>query len=92
VKGQIQQSIAANSTYSVSMAELQTAVGWAPSSSEFHANIIVSDASGGVPYATVSQQILNTQLGGSIDMSMACAVNAPQTSTTGGTTGGLNGY
>jgi hypothetical protein len=91
VKGQVQQAIGANSTYSVSMASLQNAVGWSPSSTEYHANLIISDATGGVPYATVSQQIVNNQLGGSIDMSMACAVNPPQTSANPAG-GGLNGY
>jgi hypothetical protein len=91
VKGQTQQTIGPNATYSASMSQLQSAVGWTPTSTEFHANLIVSDTTGGVPYATVSQQIVNNTLGGSIDMSMACAVNKPQTSS-GTAGGGLNGY
>jgi hypothetical protein len=91
IKGQIQQTIGANSTYSTSMAALQTAVGWSPISSEFHANLIVSDTTGGVPYAMVTQQIVNNKLGGSIDMSEACAVNPPQPSSAA-PGGGLNGY
>jgi hypothetical protein len=91
VKGQTTVTVGPNATSSWPMEQLQQMVGWAPSSSELHANIIVTDTTGSAPAEVVSQQIV-TPLGGNIDMSEACAVNPPQTNSGGTVGGGLNGY
>jgi hypothetical protein len=71
-------SINANETMTKNFSEIETALGWTPTSAQPHANVFITDPSltVGAPLITLSQAIRNATLNGNIDMSTACAVNA----------------
>ena len=91
IQGQFNIQIPANASYEMPFSFFQTSAGWAPNSTQDHANLIVTDVSGAPPYEMMSQSIQNAALGGSINMTTECAVNAPVVASTGAS-GGLNGY
>ena len=85
-------TIQANSSLSMSNAKLQQDIGWTPTSSQVHANIIVTEVSNQAPAELLSAVVVNNKatLSGTTNMSFACAVNAPPApaSNGGGTIGG----
>ncbi len=90
VKGQVPVTITANTTYIKPMSFFQDAVGWTPGSGEFHANLVVTNAAGGAPAVMLGQSIVNQTVSNAlVNMSAACAVNAPVAASTGG--GGFGG-
>jgi hypothetical protein len=90
VRGTVNVPTAPNASYSIPMSSLESQSGWAPTATQFHANLVVTDPSGGPPYNMLGQSIVNSQLAASINMSTTCAVNATTSSYAGGP--GLNGY
>jgi hypothetical protein len=90
VKGAVNVQTAANASYTMPMSFFQNAVGWTPTENQFHANLVVTDPSGGPPYNLLGQSIVNQQLSATINMSTVCAVNTSAGSYSGGP--GLNGY
>jgi hypothetical protein len=88
--------IGANTTYAVPFSFFENAIGWTPSASQLHANLVVTNAASTSTSVTLAQSIVNQSLGGEIDMSVACAINAvsaPAAVTTAfaGTLVGANG-
>jgi hypothetical protein len=83
---------APNASYSMPFTFFEQQSGWAPSASQFHANIVVTDPAGGPPYNVLGQSIVNSVLSANVNMSTACSVNKP--AGTGDYSGGpgLNGY
>ncbi len=83
-------TIAANSSLSMSVSKLQQDIGWTPTSSQLHANIIVTEIANQAPAEVLTAVVVNNSsaLAGTTNMSFACSVNAPPASTTGGTIGG----
>lgn len=90
VRGTVNVLTAPNASYSIPMASLESQSGWSPTASQFHANLVVTDPSGGPPYNMLGQSIINQQLAASINMSTTCAVNSSTSTYAGGP--GLNGY
>lgn len=85
-------TIAANSSLSMSNTKLLQDIGWTPTGSQLHMNIIVTEVANQAPTEMLTAVVQNTSaaLSGTTNMSFACAVNAPPASTTGdgGTIGG----
>jgi hypothetical protein len=77
----------ANASYSIPFSQIQSAINWTPNG-QLHANLVVTDPSGAVPYILLGQSIFNTELNANINMSPTCAVNAPVPADTGGGFGG----
>ena len=75
--GQMDFPAAANASYTIPWATIQNQVGWSPMPGEPHANLIVTDPSGAPPAIVLGQSIINNELGVSLNMTTACAVNAP---------------
>jgi hypothetical protein len=90
VLGAINVPTQPNASYSIPMSSIQSQLGWTPSSSQFHVNLVVTDPAGGPPYNMLGQSIVNQSLAANISMSTMCAVNAASTEYSGGP--GLNGY
>jgi hypothetical protein len=82
--GQVNQTIAANAILSLTSSQLESLVGYSPTSMP-HVNIVLSNITGGSLPLHVTHNINNDRLGGSINMSETCAMNAVQfiPSTTG---------
>jgi hypothetical protein len=74
--GQVNQTIAANGTLTLPVAQLESLINFLPNSTQFHINIVVSNAAGGELPVRVTQAIRNAQFGGDINMSGACAINS----------------
>ena len=74
--GTMSETIGANDTLLLPESQIETQIGFYPSSSQYHINILFTNAAGGAPPIEVGQSIVNNQLGGSINMSGACAVNS----------------
>ena len=90
IKGQFNVPITANTTFVQPMSYFQTQVGWTPAAGEFHANLVITNAAGGAPAVMVGQSIINQTVSNAlVNMSNACAVNAPVVAATGG--GGFGG-
>jgi hypothetical protein len=79
--------VPANGLVTEPFSALQTLVNWTPTSSQLHANVVVGSASSTNPVILV-HSITNATLGGSINMTSACAVNAPSSSSSSGSSGG----
>ena len=78
-------TVGANASLSLAFTKIQQDIGWTTNASQLHANIIVTDITNQAPVEVINVAILNTQLGGTINMSTTCAVNAPPATTkTGG--------
>jgi hypothetical protein len=75
--GQFNQAISANSTLTLPVTQIQTQLDFSPTSAQQHINLIITNAAGGLVPIELSHTIRNAHLGGNIDMSVACAVNAP---------------
>jgi hypothetical protein len=81
--------VGANSSISLSMAQIQQDIGWSATPNvQLHANLIVTEVTNQAPAETVGVVIVTKQLGGSVNMSNTCAVNAPPAPGGGGTIGG----
>ncbi len=91
VLGAINVPTAPNASYVIPMSSLQSQMGWTPNSTQFHVNIVVTDPSGGTPYVTLGQSIINQSLAANVSMGTTCAVNNSAASSYSGG-GGLNGY
>ena len=88
--GTMNQRIGANSTVTMSMQSIQSGMGLG-TPSQNHVNLFFSDVSSGAPYVTVSHVETNNSLANAtFNLTNACAVNAPATTSTGG--GGFVGY
>ena len=74
------QTIAANGTLTMAESQLETLLGFTPTSSQLHLNIVVTHTGGAAPPVTVAQSIRNVSLGGEINMAQVCAVNAASAS------------
>ncbi len=96
-RGQVSFTLQPNETRSLAfVSQMQTASGvtWT-STTEGFANVVITDASGASPYASVTALIdMSGKLGigAATNMSTVCAVNAPTTSTGGGGFGGGDIY
>ncbi len=77
-------TVGANSTLNLTFVQLQQAIGWSTSDNQLHANIIITETSNQAPAEVLTSFIVNKALGGAVNMSSACAVNAPPAATTGG--------
>jgi hypothetical protein len=89
--GQLTRTVGANATLAIPFSDIESALSFTPTSSQAHVNVFLNDPTGSQPYATFSQAIVNNNLSAQINMSTACAVNAPANSSgTGG--GGVVGY
>lgn len=87
--GSTSYTIAANATLSLAFTKIQQDIRWTAGSSQLHANIIVSEIFDQPPTESVGVSIVNTKLGGVVNMAYACAVNAPPANpASGGGTGG----
>jgi len=85
VKGQTTLALGANTTSIQPFTYYQNAVGWTPAAGELHANLVITDPSGVYPAVTVGQSIINQTVSGAlVNMSTACAVNAPVAAASGG--------
>lgn len=83
--GSKQYTIGANASLNLDFAKIEQDIGWATNASQFHANVIVTDITNQAPVEVINVAIVNTKLGGTINMSTTCAVNAPPATTkTGG--------
>lgn len=91
VRGQMNVTLAANESRSLSMASIESSVNWQPTAEESHANIVVTDPTGAAPTVLLGQSIVNQSLSANISMSTACAVNPPSSSGGGGGLGGGGG-
>jgi hypothetical protein len=74
--GNVVQTIAANGTLTITENQLETLLGFTPTSTQLHINIIVNHSSGAAAPVTLTQTIRNIQLGGEINMGQVCAVNS----------------
>jgi hypothetical protein len=88
VVSQTNVATAANTSYSMPFSFFENAINWQPTASQVHANIVVTDPSGAAPSVVLAQSINNTALSANINMTTACAVNAPSSSSGGGFGGG----
>jgi hypothetical protein len=86
--GSFNVNAAANSVYEFPASTLQSSANFTPTASQIHMNVYIFDAAGSPP-AMVGQSIINAGLqNAQINMSTACAVNAP-VSSSGGVSGGI---
>lgn len=74
--GTLVQTISANGTLTLAESDLETQLGFHPTSSQLHLNIVVTHTSAATAPVTLSETIRNVQLGGEINMSEMCAVNS----------------
>jgi len=74
--GQFNRTIAANATIVLSASDIETQLNFTPTSTEPHINVVITKSGGGVAPVKVTHTIVNAQLGGEINMTEACAVNA----------------
>ena len=74
--GQINQTISGNSTLTLGDFQLEGLVGFSPTSSQSHINVVVTNAAGGSLPVRTTQTIRNSSLGGDINMGESCAINA----------------
>ncbi|MGE4063049.1 MAG: hypothetical protein AB7E79_06745 [Rhodospirillaceae bacterium] len=86
--GQMDFAAQANASYTIPMSQIESTIGFNPSESQVHVNLIVTDPTGSPPQVLLSQTIVNNTLNVTLNMTTACAVNAP---ATGGDGGGLPG-
>ena len=87
-------TVSANASLSLSFSQIQQDIGWTPNpATQLHANMIVTEAGNHAPTEVLSAVVVNNQLGGTANMSFACAVNAPPPPSTGGGSigGGISG-
>lgn len=87
--GQMDFPTRANASYTIPWSQIQSTVGFNPTASQVHANLIVTDPSGAPPAVVLGQTVVNNALGVSINLTTACAVNKP--AAAGGDGGGLPG-
>ncbi|MBX7200360.1 MAG: hypothetical protein K1X51_13425 [Rhodospirillaceae bacterium] len=80
--GSVVQTIAANGTLTMAESQLESLLGFTPTSSQLHLNIVVTHTSGAAAPVTLTQTIRNVQLGGEINMGQVCAVNAVSATVT----------
>lgn len=74
--GAVNFNMTANNTQSVEFSEIESVLGFQPSSNQFHANIIFSaQNTGGIYYGLAAQGINNLQLEAYTNMSVACGIN-----------------
>lgn len=88
-----ERTVGANQSFSIPFyapanpqGSLQSMVGWQPTSSELWANVLITEKTGVRPLAIATGAISNTELAGSSNMSTACAITAPPTTTLTSTT------
>ncbi len=67
-------------------ASLQNLVGWTTTSSQLYANVTITDTSGIAPQAYAMVVYNNPGLGGSFNMTTACAINPPVSAAVSSTT------
>lgn len=79
-------TVGANSSLSMSVTKLQQDIGWTPSGSQLHANIIVTEIANQQPAEVLTAVVQNSNPAGTTNMSFACSVNAPPAASTGGGT------
>jgi hypothetical protein len=87
--GQMDFPTRANASYTIPWSQIESTIGFNPTTDQIRANMIVTDPSGAPPQILLGQTIVNNTLGVSLNMTTACAVNKPV--TTGGDGGGLPG-
>jgi hypothetical protein len=75
LKGTYSGVAAPNATYALPMADLEAAIGWVPTVSQPHANILVRSSTGSTSYALVGQNILNERLSAFLNMTNFCIIN-----------------
>src|SRR6185295_3855555 len=68
----------------MSVSKLQQDIGWTPSGSQLHANIIVTEVANQAPAEVLTAVVQNSNPAGTTNMSFACSVNAPPAASTGG--------
>jgi hypothetical protein len=79
----------ANASYTIPWSQIQSQIGFNPTESQIRVNMIVTDPSGAPPQILLGQAIVNSTLNVSVNMTTACAVNRPASSSGDG--GGLPG-
>ncbi|MCA0201091.1 MAG: hypothetical protein LCH56_09655, partial [Proteobacteria bacterium] len=80
LKGRTSINTAANSTYLIPfVGGIQQAIGWTPTASEIHANVVLQTTTGTTaPQASIGHTIVNTrQTNTVLNMTNVCSVNAP---------------
>jgi hypothetical protein len=78
VRGSVDYATAANSTYAIPFSYFEQQIGWVPSGTQYHANIVLTDRNGGPPSVVLGHSILNTrQTNTVLNLGMVCAVNPP---------------
>lgn len=80
--GNVVQTIAGNGTLTLPESQLESLLGFTPTGAQSHLNIIVTHTSGTAAPVTLTHTIRNIQLGGEINMTQTCAVNALSATTT----------
>lgn len=92
-KGDYDLTVPANNSRSVPFynssnvsGSLQTMIGWTTTSSELYASIVITDTGGAIPQAAATISYTNVGLGGSFNMTTACAINAPASTAISTTT------
>lgn len=79
--GTMNKTIGTNATLLLPESQIESQLNFRPTSAQPHINILFTNAAGGAPPIEVGQSIVNSQLGGAINMSGACAVNPVSTAT-----------
>lgn len=64
-----------NSTVTLPFSAIEQQIGWKPTASQFHANVLVTEVGNGYAPAIIGQNIRNQGLGADINMSLVCAIN-----------------
>ena len=80
-KGTYSFSVSPNSNYQISMSYFEGKIGWVPSATQFHANLVFEAINGTTYSLVVGQGIINNGLGAAINMSQICGVNSGATPT-----------
>jgi hypothetical protein len=78
----------ANASYTIPWSQIESQIGFNPTTSQIRVNLNVIDPSGAPPQILLSQTIINNAVSVSINMTNTCAVNKPAAS---GGDGGLPG-
>ena len=80
-KGTYSFSVSPNSNYQLPMSYFEGNIGWVPSATQFHANLVFEAINGTTYSLVVGQVIINNGLGAAINMSQICGVNSGATPT-----------
>jgi hypothetical protein len=75
VIGTVDIATAANASYTFPFSFFEERLGWVPTASQFHANLIFKQVGDGFPPVNVGQSIRNQALGADINMGLVCSVN-----------------